>query len=195
MRMPANARSKPNPAPNIASNTLSVRNWRVRRERLAPSARRSAISFCRTAARASRRLATLAHAMRRTTRQPRAKREAPVLCPQQSVRGAGRPPRLFACCKRDIAARVERQCFHLGLGLFQRDARFQARDYFEEMISPLRGFLLWKCDRHPELIASGCVARQLHKARHDSDNRVTFAVQRECAADHTGIGAETPLPE
>src|SRR5262249_3380516 len=45
-------------------------------------------------------------------------------------------------------------CFHLGPGLFQRDARFQARDDFEEMISPLRCFLLWKCDRHPELIAS-----------------------------------------
>ena len=36
------------------------------RHRLAPSAARTAISFCRAAARASRRLATLAHAMSNT---------------------------------------------------------------------------------------------------------------------------------
>ena len=58
--------SKPTPPPSAASNTLSVRNCRVSRERLAPSARRKAISFCRTAARARSRLATFAHAISRT---------------------------------------------------------------------------------------------------------------------------------
>ena len=85
IRMPPTARSKPNPAPNTASKTLSVRNWRVTRERLAPSASRSAISFCRTAARASSRFATLAQAMRRTNpTAPSKMRSAGLMSPTTS---------------------------------------------------------------------------------------------------------------
>ena len=65
-RTPASARSNPRPAPRNASNTLSVKNCRVRRKRLAPSASRNAISFSRAAARASSKLATFAQAIRRT---------------------------------------------------------------------------------------------------------------------------------
>ena len=46
-----------------ASSTLSVRNCRIRRPRLAPIAARTATSRSRTVARASRRLATLVQVM------------------------------------------------------------------------------------------------------------------------------------
>ena len=45
---------------------LSVNNWRMRRKRLAPIARRMASSLCRTEARASCRIATLVQATNRT---------------------------------------------------------------------------------------------------------------------------------
>ena len=50
----------------MAISMLSVSNWRTRRARLAPSARRTAISLRRSAARASIILATLAQAISRT---------------------------------------------------------------------------------------------------------------------------------
>ena len=50
------------PAP-AATSMLSVNNWRMSRARLAPSARRTAISLRRSAARASIMFATLAHAI------------------------------------------------------------------------------------------------------------------------------------
>ena len=40
-------RKKPSPPPSAASNTLSVSNCRTMRQRLAPIAMRTAISFCR----------------------------------------------------------------------------------------------------------------------------------------------------
>ena len=46
-----------------ASSTLSVRNWRTSRPRLAPIAARTATSRSRTVARASSRLATFVHVM------------------------------------------------------------------------------------------------------------------------------------
>src|SRR5256885_4526411 len=63
---PQNASNKPKPPPARESSTLSVSNWRATRSRPAPSATRTAISGCRAAARASRRLATFAQAMSRT---------------------------------------------------------------------------------------------------------------------------------
>src|SRR5262249_59387845 len=85
--------------------------------------------------------------------------------------------------------------FHLHLGLLQRDAWFEASDDFQEMISTLRCFLLWKCDRHPELVVTCCEAWQLPEARHDSDNGVAFTVECEWTANDARIRAKTPLPE
>ena len=51
----------------IANNTLSVRSWRTRRERRAPSASRTEVCILRAAPRASSRLAMLAHAISRTS--------------------------------------------------------------------------------------------------------------------------------
>ncbi len=50
----------------IESSTLSTSNWRTMRQREAPSEIRTDISRARAADRASRRLATLAHAISST---------------------------------------------------------------------------------------------------------------------------------
>ncbi|HOK45708.1 MAG TPA: hypothetical protein PLK67_07245, partial [Bryobacteraceae bacterium] len=57
----------PSAPPAAASNTLSVRSCTIMSRREAPSAARSAISFFRSAARASSRLATFTHAISSTT--------------------------------------------------------------------------------------------------------------------------------
>ena len=56
----------PTPPPSTARSTLSVSNWRLRRQRLAPIARRTAISLRREDARTNRRFATLAQAISST---------------------------------------------------------------------------------------------------------------------------------
>ena len=61
------ASSRPAKPPSRASTTLSARSRRTIRAALAPRAMRTAISVWRVAARASRRLATLAHAIRSTS--------------------------------------------------------------------------------------------------------------------------------
>ena len=63
---PHTEKSSPSAPPTSASSRLSVSNCRTRRQRLAPSAVRTASSLCREEARTSRRFATLAHAMRST---------------------------------------------------------------------------------------------------------------------------------
>ena len=64
---PHRARRTPSAAPESESRTHSVRSWRISREREAPIASRTAISFRRAAARASIRLATFAQAMSNTS--------------------------------------------------------------------------------------------------------------------------------
>jgi hypothetical protein len=56
----------PSPPPMDASNRLSVRSWRIRRVRVAPSDKRTASSRCRDAARESSRFATFAHTISST---------------------------------------------------------------------------------------------------------------------------------
>src|SRR5579872_1906470 len=60
------ARGRPTAPARRPSRMLSVSNWRSKRQRLAPRARRTAISLRRATARASKRLATLAQAIRRS---------------------------------------------------------------------------------------------------------------------------------
>ena len=66
IRIPNVASNRPSVPPTSASTTLSVRSWRMSRRALAPRAAREAISFSRTADRASSRLATFTHAISRT---------------------------------------------------------------------------------------------------------------------------------
>ena len=60
------ANMRPNAPPARARSTLSARSCCTIRKRLAPSAKRTAISRCLADPRASRRFATFAHAMSKT---------------------------------------------------------------------------------------------------------------------------------
>ena len=61
------ASARPAAPPASDSVRLSTNNCETMRERLAPRARRTAISFCRAVARAISRFATLAHAINSTS--------------------------------------------------------------------------------------------------------------------------------
>src|SRR2546429_4297443 len=64
--MPKHARKSPTVPPASERSTVSARIWRSTAARLAPSDVRIAISFFRARVLASTRLATLAHAIKRT---------------------------------------------------------------------------------------------------------------------------------
>ena len=61
--MPKYAKKQPTAAPARASTKLSTSSWRTRRDRLAPSEARIAISRSRAVARVSSMFATLLHAI------------------------------------------------------------------------------------------------------------------------------------
>ena len=61
------AKKSPSAPPASESIRLSVSNWRTILPRRAPSAKRTAISFCRAVARESKSPATFAHAISSTT--------------------------------------------------------------------------------------------------------------------------------
>ena len=82
---PNAASSNPNTPPVTLNAIHSTSNCRTNRQRLAPSAVRTAISVCRPAARANRRLATFAHAITKThptapNNTHKARRTRPVRC-------------------------------------------------------------------------------------------------------------------
>jgi hypothetical protein len=66
-RMVQEETASPRKPPSIKSNKLWSNSWPTMRLRLAPSARRTAISFWRDVARAISRFATLAQAISRTS--------------------------------------------------------------------------------------------------------------------------------
>src|SRR4029077_12755008 len=96
---------------------------------------------------------------------------------------------------RILLLKASSDCIHFRLGLLQSDSKFEASNNFEEMITALRRFFCWKCNRHPELIVPVLKTRQLHERRHDSNDRIALAVQSECAADDARVGAESSLPQ
>ena len=98
-----NASTDPNAPPINESRRLSVNNWRTRRHRLAPMDSRNAISLCLTEARASRRLATFAHATNSTS--PKAVRitEATGIRCSRSI-----------CLSRNVALRIAKDVFRPG---------------------------------------------------------------------------------
>src|SRR5438552_2760428 len=196
IRRPAIAKIKPTAAPKVARSTLSVRNCLVRRERLAPSASRSAISFCRTAARARRRFATFAHAIRSTnptapSSTSNAGRMSPTTSSCSGLTTVLMRRLVLGYCWARRAAIV----FHLRLSLLKGDAGFHPRDDFEVMISARLRFFAGKCNWHPKLVLRVVAAWHINARRHHADDGVTFAIQVHCLPDDPRIGTESPLPQ
>ncbi len=93
-RMPTQPSSSPRTPPVSASSTLSVSSWRMIRPREPPTAARIAISRRRPVARASRRFATFAHAMRSTnaTAPPSTNNDVRTLLTSTSRTGSTEKP-------------------------------------------------------------------------------------------------------
>ncbi len=115
------ASRSPAAPPIIASSVPSVRSCRIRRPRLAPSDRRTAISFWRTAARASRRFATLAHAISST------RPTIPISTPPAATMLSRNPGLTVACASgtdRDAASLVVVRVLLSELRAMRLEVRF-----------------------------------------------------------------------
>ena len=134
----AYANAMPSAAPMSATMTLSVSSWRTMRQRSAPSATRTAISFERAVARARSRLATFAHAMSSTNAT-----DAIMII------STGR--KLPACCSRIVCASTPQPRFDAGYcvssadgdgaeivaHLLDRDAGLEPPDHLPRVIAAI----------------------------------------------------------
>ena len=131
------AKSSPAVAPTMASNTLSVSNWRIRRQRLAPIANRTVISLFRPAARANRRLATFPQAMISTSAEM-IKRMVAALVMRSRLEGgmaalgySGQEDATSLIILGKLLLQLLGQVAHRALRLGHTDARFQPAHYVE----------------------------------------------------------------
>ena len=132
---------RPRKPPVSESARLSVSSWRMIWKRPAPSAARVASSRFLAEARTSRRLATLAQAMRRTrptapSRTSRGCRVSPTI---DSCRDAHCEAILWAESAGIFAAELVDGEFQLRVGLLQGHAGLEARGDGEVMGHVLRG--------------------------------------------------------
>ena len=126
--MPKPASAMPSAPPPSASTALSVRHWRTSRQRPAPSATRMASSRSRETARASIRLATLAHAISSTRRdgaqqQPQRGPHVAHIAAVAAVRASC----ARCCCPGYCSASAAADGGHFRLRLRQSRAGPQAR--------------------------------------------------------------------
>src|SRR5438034_6609321 len=173
---------------------LSVSNWRIVRQRLAPSAVRIAISFRRATARTRRRLATLTHAISSTkTTAPAStsspKRMSPTTFFKQRF-DLNAAPRVGVGIDlfETPADRV-----HLLLRLPERNPRFESRKDAKRIARALRGARS-EVQRRRHLGLRGPERREAKLRRHNADHRVGLAVQRDRLPGDIRIAAKTPLP-
>ena len=137
-RSPNDQASRPTPPPAAPSSRLSVISCRISRPRAAPSAARIASSRMRPDARASRRLATFAQAMSRTTptapsRMRSAWRTSPTIFSCSGWMAMPRPP-LLSGKRRDWSSVIAARSARASSG---RDAGLQAADRLEVMHVPV----------------------------------------------------------
>ena len=210
------ASCRPTRPPASESVTLSTSCRRTRRMRLAPSARRTAVSFSRAEARVSSRLATLAHAISST--RPTMPISTTSGVPDWSRRpDVPRPPgssssdflRKRVRRLSDAALEVRQVLLEQlrvddvrrGARLGQRDPVLQARHAHEPARTPLAEalapgglHLLLHRDRHVD------VDRRAHldaveAGRGDADDRHRVAVDADRLADDLRVAAEAALEE
>ena len=156
-----------------------------------------AISFSRTDARESVRLATLAQAISRTSatatsrisRRVRTSLTRPV-CNETAER-SGVPGFRHGPGKQWRELRLQQADF--GVGLLQRRARTQAADHRHEIAGPI-GVRVARIDveRNPDV---GLRRREAEVARHHADDLALHAFELDRVTDDVGIGGESPLPQ
>ena len=178
------------PAP--ARTRLSVRSCRRIRPRPAPSAVRIAISLCRPVARARRRLATFAQAIRRTNataprRTVSAGREEPVIC---SASGAA--PAVHPECRGVLRRDLSRDGAQVPVRGFDGHSGAQAPDHGQVVGPALRLHVRPEPQRDPRCRAAG---GKLEPGRHDADDPVVDAVEADRAADGRRVAPERLAPQ
>jgi hypothetical protein len=114
-----NAITDPSAPPARESKRLSVSNCRTKRHRPAPSESRSAISLCRTEARASRRLATFAQAISKTRAKAARTTEATGI---RKLRCSGLEKNVAAWIAREVVRPGPEWCWSMRPAITPRSA-------------------------------------------------------------------------
>ena len=203
-RAAAYASAKPPTAPSAARITLSVSSCEMRRPRPAPTARRMPISRCRSTARASIRLATLAHAISNTSATTTMRM---AISPPTHSRSPGIRPALssvsgLAALVLSISlvdARVDN--VQGGRGLRPCNAGLQPARDADPMGRALLGILDQVGDeiaahreRRPEFGDDAAVG-PMEARRHDADDRISAAVKDGRLAYCGRVGGEPAAPK
>ena len=192
-RTAGNAARMPTAPPATASTRASVRNWRSRRPRVAPSTVRTEISRERATARESSRLAMLAHAMS-ATKPTASMRRTKNLGTSSPIRSsiAGLTLTLQpALSSRVLALELGGDARQVLLRLLDGHAVAQAR-HREEAPVAARFRLGGKRRRDPGV---DLLAGEEEVCRHDAHDGVGDAVETQRRSDDRGIAGEAALPQ
>src|SRR6185437_11822020 len=173
---PAAASATPSTPPSSASRTASERNSATITPRLAPSARRTTSSCCRSSARTRKRLATFAH--------DTSSRNAAAPNTTHNVR-----PMLPTMVSR--SERTSTRMWEIACGCVERDARAHACDGVKV---ERRGARLRRVNANgnPEC---GTTVGEGESRGHDAHDFMLHAIDHDCATDDAGVGCVLPVPE
>src|SRR5579859_6454620 len=186
------ATNNPRTAPPAESMTLSVSNWRTTRQRVPPSAARTANSLFRLVMRANCTLATAAQAMSKT------KATAPI---SKSVYW-----RVIVPVMKRGRGMIEHPAFvriGIGFGLallyaahfrgstLEGDAGFQPAENPEPTAVAALTIFGFDIERKPGLGGHG----EIKALAHDPDDGKVFAVNLDVFSDDTRIGSVALLPK
>ena len=196
-RRPANPIAAPTAPPISASSTPSVRNCRSSRQRPAPSADRIANSFCRDSARASSRLARLAHAISSTNATAPCSTNSAVRMPptRSSCSPSSRMP--VPGLARHVRVAIEltpllQHALDVCVGLRHADAVFQPADEVQEVSAAVARIGGVERQGQPDLRLR---VVDVVPRRHDADDARRRAVDGDHAPDDRFVAAERGAPD
>ena len=180
--------------PPTASSKLSVRTWRTILTLVAPIAARIASSVRRAAPFAIRRFATLTHAISRT----QATVASRISKRLTNVTGDVLTEFLkhetdVVIASRILLRELRGECVHFFLRRGTRRAIFQPDERGERMRAARRRLSRSFGHERGDDVRLG--DREVERGREHSDDGVGLPVERESAAEHARIAAETRAPE
>ena len=187
----------PSAPPASASKTLSVSSWRTRSPGDAPSARRTAISRERDAARASWRLATLAQAISSTRPTAPSSTNIARRIPEEvtwSLSGDSTRSQSSDTASGRSALIRRRQGVQVRLGLLEGDAVLEAGRQEEKLVAPrTRELSLREGQRRPDVGVA--VEHGGERGRHHADHFVTLPIEEQPLPDDRLVGPIRVAPE
>ena len=192
-RPTAHARTRASALPQRASSTLSVRSWPSTRRRLAPIAMRTAISRRRAAARAIRRFARSAQAIRSTNRtapkRTRSARRTSTTSAPCSDFTSICVPRFSGCSAMIRSAMRFRSAARAGRARVRAEPADHAQEVVVVRVHVVAG---GERHRHHGLRVD---AEEREPGRKDPDDRVRLGAEHDRLSDDGGVGGEPAPPE